>query len=139
MTARLPPPVVALADRRDEAELQALRWRVERLERELQAVVDQLARQRRTRDSRLPGVLAMIHRFALAKPWSAAELLDDARHADRDLWGALDSLVGDRGDPAVRLGLWLHRHVDADGDGLILTRVRKERGAWLYAVQPVEE
>jgi hypothetical protein len=113
-------------------ELAVLRRRVAALER--------MARTRATApDHRLGPVLAMIYRFAHAAYWSASEMLHDAKRGDRELWCELDAIVGgDRGYASIRFGRWLERHERVDVDGLRLVRAKREAGAWLYCVQPVE-
>lgn len=100
----------------------------------LEAAVARLARRRDDRDPRLGDLLRRIHAFAHETPWTAGELLRDAGRDDRALWAHLDGICGPRGDPAIRLGLWLARHDGAEVDGYVLRRVRQEQGCWLYAV-----
>jgi len=119
----------------------ATRYEVAALRRELRELklfVGQLA-LRRSVDARLGDVLQQIHAFARETAWTAGELLHDARRSDRVLWGHLDALVGSRGDPVIRLGLWLQRHDGAEADGFRLTRVKRDNGAWLYAVSMAGE
>ena len=119
----------------------ATRYEVAALRRELRELklfVGQLALRRSNPDARLGDVLAKVYVFAHESTWTAGELLHDARRSDRVLWGHLDALVGSRGDPAIRLGLWLQRHDGAEADGYRLERVHREAGTWLYRVEPVE-
>ncbi|MBK8689598.1 MAG: hypothetical protein IPN24_14665 [Betaproteobacteria bacterium] len=103
-------------------------------------VREELARalpQRRA-DPTLAPFLAACWAFSGGKAWTAAELLDDAAYGRvGDLLDALAAIHGDRGDPAKRLGRWLERHAGAEADGLRLVRVKREAGAWLYAVTKV--
>lgn len=102
--------------------------------RVLTARVDQLCRRRENVDVRLGPLLAMILPFTFGKPWTVAELFEYSRLGDRNLWWALDAVVGDCGDPAKRLGRWLQRHEGIDADGLRLERIARENGSWLYRI-----
>ena len=78
--------------------------------RELRAIVAQLVRRRADPDSRLPDLLRMVYAFSRDRPWSASELLADARRAAPDLWILLDQITGQNGSAPIKLGLWLARH-----------------------------
>lgn len=100
-------------------------------------VREELARAlpRRPADPTLALFLAACWAFSGGKAWTATELLADAAYGRvRDLLDALAAITGDRGDPAKRLGRWLERHAGSEADGLRLVRVKREAGAWLYAV-----
>ena len=119
-------------DYASRSEVAALRRRVVALE----SVVAHFFRrpEKSNPDGRLGAILRMVFAFMLEKPWTAGELIEDARRGAPDLWIALDQITGSRGDPAVRLGRWLQRHDGAEADGLTLQRVRQECGAWTYRV-----
>ncbi len=87
-------------------------------------------------DRRLQPFLVAVWAFSGAAPWSAGEILSDARRAGRRaLLAAVDEITGDDGDPAIRLGRWLQRQVDVDAGGLRLIRIKREHGSWLYGVE----
>ena len=108
------------ADYAHRHELVALRRRVAALE----AIV-QFSRRRENVDARLGPLLALIHAFAGTTAWTVGELLEDSRRSDRDLWWALDAIVGDEGNVPIKLGRWLQRHEGVAADGLRLERVAR--------------
>ena len=109
---------------------------------EIQREVDVLRRrvaalERRSRnlDSRHPATLAAIHRYVHAAVWTASELIEDARRGDDALWFALDELVVcDRKGAAIRLGLWLKKHLDRDADGFRLESPSAQDEVRIYRV-----
>lgn len=127
----------------------ARRHEVAALRRQVAAAVARLARLERAvaelaphgRDhARVAAFVLAVHAFAAEAPWSAAELLHDARRSGRpDLLAALDPLVHARQEPAKSLGRWLERHDGACVDGLRLARIKREGGVWLYGVLLVSE
>ena len=108
--------------------------------RALRADVRRLLARGDRHDALLGAFLQSVFAFARSSTWTATELLDDARRADcRDVLAIVDRIVGDRGDPAKRLGRWLQRHDGAGAAGLILQRVKRENGAWLYSIVECEQ
>jgi hypothetical protein len=106
------------------------------LREELAALRRELAATRhRPADPTLALFLVAGWAFTAGRAFTAAELLDDAAFARaRDLLDVLSVIHGDRGDPAKRLGRWLERHAGSAAEGLRLVQVKREAGAWLYAV-----
>lgn len=105
--------------------------------RRIEAKVDALGRRDGVDLGRLAAFLVAVHKYGGDEwTWTANELLAEvARDRPRALVAAVDAIVGVRGDAAIRLGRWLERHAGAEVDGLQLERVKREGGAWLYAVE----
>ena len=102
--------------------------------RELRAIVAQLVRRRADPDSRLPDLLRMVYAFSRDRPWSASELLADARRAAPDLWILLDQITGQNGSAPIKLGLWLAKHEGVEADGLRLESAGRQDEVRLYRV-----
>ena len=123
MTARL--PIVAV----EPADLVAVLAELRALRRDVALLTRLTAARTGVDPERAAALLPAIYAFARSSPWTAAELMDDARRAGRrDLLTALDAVVGERGDGAKRFGRWLEKHAGLETDCLRLARVKREAG-----------
>jgi len=106
-----------------EAAVEGLRVTVARLQ----------ARQAGRHDPRLGALLTAVYAFSGASPWTAGELILDARRAQRrDLLVALDAIVRDADGPRT-LGRFCRRH-----DGAVVAGLRLERVKRLWIVSEAE-
>ena len=82
---------------------------------------------------RLTVFLHAVYEWRGSEPFTAGELVGEMR-SDRELLEALDAILGDTKNPAIKLGRWIERHADVTCDGLRIVRVSRRERAWVYMI-----